>query len=200
MSDFPNREIDILALGQDMTAGMKAHPEFFGNSPIALDMLLQLQAAANATREAATDAQALSTAATAAKQDALEKFANAIKIVGRFFTATLTAQQLGLIGYPSRAQPTPLQVPAQPRSLQSLRHGDGALNLDWKPALNGGKPANYLVERRELPDGEWQQIATVFAITVDLDAQPRAKPLEYRVFAANRVGSSEASNTLSVML
>ncbi|MDD5037227.1 MAG: hypothetical protein PHE55_21070 [Methylococcaceae bacterium] len=58
--------------------------------------------------------------------------------------------------------------------------------LDWKERAEGGKPAAYLVQRREMPDGAWTLIGIAIESEITLLDQPRGKALEYRVLAVTR--------------
>jgi hypothetical protein len=107
---------------------------------------------------------------------------------------------------------------------------DGRVFLDWKAPVDGGRVSAYKMQRRQRPEGAWQNVATAIlsacrdaqAGETDLSAcgpvceqnrsgrhaqaeatlvaQPKGKELEYRIIAINKAGEGEASNTAMVVL
>jgi len=64
---------------------------------------------------------------------------------------------------------------------------------------------NYIVERREQPEGggefgPWLIVGTVLNNKINLTDQPQAVQLEYRVKAVNTTGQSNHSNIAAIVL
>ena len=124
-----------------------------------------------------------------------------------YFVAKSIYFMLEYIGWGPKAPPTPADPPGQPRNLEAVIQGAGALFLDWKaPARgSGGTVRTYVIEWREQPagDGEfgsWAQVAIALETEATLTDQPRGPQLEYRVKAVNVGGESVPSNTAAVVL
>ena len=201
MARFPNREPEIMVLAQDMATGFKANPDVFPNPPYGMDELAQWIADYTAARDANGLAQAKASEALAQKQHALETLTDGMKGLLRYAeTRADNDQQLALVGWSGRSAPAALQAPGQPRLLEVARQGEGWVSIDWKPALDGGKPAAYNVQRRQLPDGACALSAMAIDAEATLTDQPRGLALEFRVLAVNRAGTSEASNTVTASL
>jgi len=199
MARFPNRESDILVLAQDVITGFTAHPETFPNPPISLAQVAEVLATYIKSRDAAIDAQAAAMACVANKQKALDTLIADIKALLRY-AETVAPTELTKVGWAGRRPASPVQAPSPPRLLESLEHGNGAIDMDWKSGREGGRPEYYEVQRRDLPQGDWQHVATALHAEISLDNQPRNISLEYRVLAVNKTATSPASNTLSVSL
>jgi hypothetical protein len=56
------------------------------------------------------------------------------------------------------------------------------------------------VQRRERPEGAWQDVATAIETEATLVDQPKGAELEYRVIAINKSGEGSPSNTVMVVL
>jgi len=201
MARFPRREAEIRTLVQNIIAGLDGNPDF-PNPPIAPAELQGLLDNSIALKEAQVAAYAAAEQATEAEQAGNEEMIAAAKIVLRYAEDAVGGNdaKLGALGWGGRAEPTPLQVPGQPRMLESVREGAGWLVLDWKKSPDGGKAAFYRVERREASGGEWTMAGTALETEITLHNQERGKEWEYRVIAVNRVGESEASNIVTVVL
>jgi hypothetical protein len=82
-----------------------------------------------------------------------------------------------------------------------LRQGAGWLTLDWKKPVDGGAPASYKIERRDLTDGgAWTLVGIAIETEVTLNNQKRGKELEYRIIAVNKAGEGEPGNTVTALL
>lgn len=201
MARFPLREADIVVLAQELIGGFTHHTEVFPSPPIGPGELGRYLDGYSAARDAVTDAEAKLRDANAAKQAALDTLTDKMKFALRYAEhAVADDQQLALVGWSGRREPTPLQVPGQCRSLEAVRRGDGTVFLDWKEPAEGGKPALYQIERRELPEGAWAIAGTAIDSEITLTDQPRGKSLEYRVYAVNKAGGGAAGNVAEVVL
>ena len=58
----------------------------------------------------------------------------------------------------------------------------------------------YKVQRRQRPEGVWQDVATAIETELTLVDQPKGKELEYRIIAINKAGEGSPSNTVMVVL
>jgi len=60
--------------------------------------------------------------------------------------------------------------------------------------------SDYKVQRRERPEGAWQDVATAIETEATLVEQPKGVELEYRVVAINKAGEGLPSNTVMAVL
>jgi len=86
------------------------------------------------------------------------------------------------------------------RQLEAPKQGEGWVFLDWKQPAEGGRVSAYKIQRRNCPEGAWQDVATAIETESTLVEQPKGKELEYRIIAINKAGEGEASNTAMVVL
>jgi len=201
MARFPRREADIRILVQNIIAGLKDNPDF-PNPPVSPDQLQDLLDDSIDLEDAQVAALAASQQATEAKQAGNDKMISAAKSVLNYAEDAVDGNdaKLAALGWSGRAEPTPLQIPGQPRMLEAPKEGPGWLFLDWKKSPDGGKAAFYRVERRELSAEEWMMVGTALETEITLNNQERGKEWEYRVIAVNKAGESEASNTVTAVL
>lgn len=201
MARFPTREADIRALAQNMISGLAGNADF-PDPPVASKDLQDLLNEFNTLEDAQVAAQAAAQQATEAKQAGLEKLTAAMKKDLHYAEDAVNDNdaKLAAIGWSGKAEPTPLQAPGQPRSLETAKQGAGWIVLDWKKSQDGGKAAFYQVERRELPAGAWAMAATALETEITLNNQEHGKEWDYRVIAVNKAGESGPSNTVSAVL
>jgi hypothetical protein len=201
MATFPTRESDILVLAQSIIQGLTSQSSAFPKSPFdPSELRLQLDVFLR-RRDALTALQAQAAEATAAKQEDLATLTDSMKAVLRYLEAAASSEdQLAHFGWSGRRAASPLKVPGQCRVLEAPRQGPGWVFLDWKEPADGGKPGFYLVECRELPDGDWKHALSVVESEATLTNQPRGKTLEFRVFARNKAGDGAPSNGVEVVV
>jgi len=202
MAKFPRNEAEIVALGEEVVAGLAAHAAIYPEPPVApTDLDTALAAYLNA-REAAITARAVAEAATTAKQEALRTYVADLKTVIRYAenTVDFDDDRLKLIGWAGRHARTPLEPPGQPLALEAPREGAGWIRLDWKEPSDGGAVAAYRIQRRGRPDGSWLDVGSALRSEITLESQERGKEWEYRVIAINKAGASEPSNTVMAVL
>jgi len=202
MARFPRKEAEVKALAQNIVTGLTANPADYPAPPITpvdlqalLDSFITLcddQVAALAAAEQATETKSagIEELITAMKAD-LRYAEDAVN----FDDAKLTA-----LGWGGMAAATALEVPGQPRSLESPRQGEGWIFLDWKKPADGGAVAAYKIERREQPTGTWMLISMAIESETTLNNQERGKDWEYRIIATNKAGESIPSNTVAAVL
>lgn len=201
MARFPTREADIRTLAQNMIAGLDGNADF-PDPPVASKDLQDLLTAFNALEDAQVAAQAAAQQTTEAKQTGLDTLTAAMKKDLNYADDAVNGNdaKLAALGWSGKADPTPLQAPGQPRSLETAKEGPGWLSLDWKKSSDGGKAAYYRIERRELPGGAWAMTSTALETEITLNNQERGKEFEYRVIAVNKAGESGPSNTVTAVL
>lgn len=201
MARFPKREADIRTLVQNIIAGLADNPDF-PDPPFTPAQLQTFLDNVIALEDAQVAAQAAAQQATEAKQAGIDEMVSAAKSVLNYAEDAVHGNdaKLAALGWGGRAEPTPLQVPGQPRSLEAVKEGPGWLVLDWKKSKDGGKAAFYRVERREASGGEWTMVGTALDAEITLNNQKRGKEFEYRVIAVNKAGESAASNVVQAVL
>ncbi|MBU1320465.1 MAG: fibronectin type III domain-containing protein [candidate division Zixibacteria bacterium] len=202
MARFPRTEAEILALAQEMAVGLAANVAIYPAPPVStIDLTTALSDYTNA-KNAAVAAQAAAEQATTDKDVALEDLTDALKTDIRYAenTVDFDDDKLKLIGWAGRAASTALELPGQPRLLETVQQGEGWVMLDWKAPSEGGKPSAYKVMRRERPSGEWADEATAVLTEITLVNRDRSKEWEYRIVATNKVGDGPASNTVMAVL
>jgi len=202
MARFPLKEAEILALANDMAAGLAANAATFPAPPVAPADLQTAMGAYITARDAAVAATAAAEQATAAKNEALQALTDDMKADLRYAETTVNYDddQLKLIGWGGRAAKTSLEAPGQTRSLEAPREGEGWVFLDWKEPVDGGAVAAYKIQRRLRPDGPWSDAGMAIDSEITLTNQERGKEWEYRVLAVNKAGEGEPSNTVMAVL
>lgn len=199
---FPKTEAEIIALAQNMIAGLPENPNF-PSPPISSSDLQNLLTAAIGLSDAQVMAQAAAKQATDAKQAGFAALITAMKTILHYAEDAVHGDdaKLAELGWGGKSAPHPLQAPGQPRLLEVRQQGAGQLLLDWKKSADGGAAASYKIERRELTEGgTWALAGMSIDIEVMLYNQERGKELEYRVIAVNHAGESASSNTVTAVL
>ncbi|WP_446009823.1 fibronectin type III domain-containing protein [Candidatus Electrothrix sp.] len=199
---FPNTEAKVIALAQKIIAGLRDNPNF-PDPPVSPDQLQARLDKLLQSREAQVQAMAAAKQATDTKQADLDDTTTDMKSILNYADDAVHGDdaKLSELGWGGRAEPHALQVPGQPRLLEVPEQGTGWLILDWKKPADGGSPASYKIERRELAeDGTWALAGIAIETEVTLNNQERSKELEYRVIAINKTGEGEPSNTVTAVL
>jgi hypothetical protein len=199
---FPKTESEIMALVQNIISGLANNPNFPSPpvSPAALQA--RLDAAVNSSNNQIM-AQAAAKQATDTKQADFDALIADVKTVLHYAEDAVHDDdaKLSALGWGGRSAPHALQVPGQPRLLEVLRQGAGWLTLDWKKPADGGAPASYKIERRDLTEGgAWTLAGISIETEVTLNNQKRGKELEYRIIAVNKAGEGEPGNTVTALL
>ena len=202
MPRFPKKEADIVALAEQLYAGLRANVAIYPRPPVRTLFLRWNTMKYLSFRDTAMAKQAFAQAATATKDEVLADLVDSMKDDIRYAenTVDFDDDKLKLIGWAGRKTATALAIPGQARLLEAPRQGEGWVFLDWKKPADGGRPAAYKVMRRERPAGLWEEVATAVITEATLVEQPRGKELEYRIVAVNRAGDGEPSNTAMVVL
>ena len=202
MARFPDREAEIVALAEQLYAGLQVNAAIYPRPPIRTLFLRWKTNKYMSLRDTAMAKQAAAEQATAAKDDVLADLVDAMKDDLRYAENTVDYddEKLKLIGWAGRKAAAPLAVPGQARLLEAPKQGEGWVFLDWKKPADGGRPSAYKVMRRQRPAGPWEDVATAILTEVTLVDQTRAKELEYRIIAINKTGEGPPSNTVMAVL
>jgi hypothetical protein len=199
---FPKTESQIRALAQNIISGLTDNPNF-PSPPISPKDLQELLNAAVSSSDAQVQAQAAAKQATDTKQADFDALITAMKTELHYAEDAVHDDdaKLSELGWGGRSAPHALQVPGQPRLLEVLRQGAGWLTLDWKQPADGGAPASYKIERRNVTESStWTLAGMAIDIEATLNDQEHGKEWEYRVIAVNKAGESGPSNTVTAVL
>jgi len=202
MARFPRSQAEIQALAQNLITGLTANAADFPAPPVApLDLQALLDSFLTLCDQQVA-AQAAAEQATATKAAGLEELVTAMRTDLRYAEDAVNYDdaKLTALGWGGKADPTALELPGQPRSLEAPRQGEGWIFLDWKQPSDGGAVAAYKIERRERPSGDWLLIGMAIETESTLNNQDRGKDWEYRVIATNKTGESTPSNTVAAVL
>jgi hypothetical protein len=202
MANFPSREAEVLALAQELGAGLTTHTDIYPAPPISPTALGTVVGDYIEAKDAAVAAQATAEQAIAAKDEALQALVDDMKADLRYAENTVDYDdaKLKLLGWGGRKAKTSLVPPGQARSLEAPREGEGWIYLDWKEPAEGGKVAAYRIERRQRPEGPWGDIAMAMESEATLADQQRGIEWEYRIVAVNKAGEGTPSNTVMAVL
>jgi hypothetical protein len=202
MASFPRTEAEIIALAQNIAAGLRDRSDVFPAPPAdSNNIALRINDFLNA-QQTAIAAQATAQAAVDTKDAALDALTSEMRVVLRYAEQTTNGDdaKLKLLGWGGRATSNALQPAGQCRALEAPRQGDDWLFRDWKEPVDGGKVAAYKVQRRERPSGTWSDVTTALASEATLVDQQRGTDFEYRVVAINKAGEGLPSNSVAVVL
>jgi len=202
MSKFPDDEAKILALGYEIVDGLTANTDTYPAPPLEPTVIKASMDEYVTARDTIVATQAALKQAVADKEAILTRLTDQMKKSLRYAENTVNYDdaKLRLIGWSGRKSKSPLAVPGQVRSLHIRSQGEGWISFTWKKPSDGGKPATYRIERREVGVEEWILAETVIEQTTTLRNQVRGKALEYRVVAMNKAGEGDESNTVTVTL
>ena len=202
MARFPRTESEVKALAQNIVTGLAANPADYPTPPITSVDLQALLVSFITLCDDQVAALAAAEQATETKASGLEELVTAMKADLRYAEDAVNFDdpKLTALGWGGMAAATALEVPGQPRSLESPRQGEGWIFLDWKKPADGGAVAAYKIERREQPTGTWMLVNMAIESEATLNNQERGKDWEYRIIATNKAGESIPSNTIAAVL
>ncbi len=202
MATFPRTEPEIIALAEEMIAGLTANPTVYPAPPVDIAALTHARDTYLTARNDAVAARAAAEEATGVKDTICGFLIESMKSDLRYAENTVNFDdaKLKLIGWSGRKARTQLEPPGQSRSLEAPRQGEGWVFLDWKAPTDGGKPSAYRVTRRERPAGPWADVATAIETEITLVDQTRGIEFAYRIIAINKAGEGQPSNTVIVVL
>jgi hypothetical protein len=202
MASFPRTDSEIAALALMLVEGLKQAPEDFPNPPVAPSKLQAALDAFDAATSAVVAAKAVVSEKQAAKAEARDILVDRMKADLRYAEVAVRdrPEQLTQVGWGSRRPGTKLAPPGEVRDIAIKAEGDTWIVLAWKPPVDGGGVAAYVVERRRSDGGSFEYIATVVATEHRAVDQPRGIEFDYRVVALNRAGRGAASGMVTAVL
>jgi hypothetical protein len=202
MPTFPRNQADISALADTMAAGITSQPAWFPHGDAAA-----IETAAADFRAAATELQ---DALAAVRNAAAKKLRAQQALTSRMrcqlalcqVDCTGEAERLSAIGWGPRREKRPAAGPGQVTDVTALVSGadNELVSLAWRKPIAGGKPSDYLVERRTATAEAWQIVATPYTEEATLKGQASMTPLEYRIIARNTAGEAAASAPVTIIL
>jgi hypothetical protein len=194
-----------MALAEWLVIGFTNNSALFPALPVSRMMLIAKKSIFRTKRSETIAAHAAAESAIADKDTAIEELIDALKSDIRYAenTVDFDDDKLKLIGWSGNQTPTALAPPGEVRQLEAPKQGEGVggwVFLDWKQPAEGGRVSGYKVQRRERPEGAWQEVSTAIETESTLVDQPKKTELEYRVIAINKSGEGSPSNTVMAVL
>jgi hypothetical protein len=202
MARFPKKEAEIAALAEQLYRGLLDNNPTFPQPPVHPMLLRMKKLTYQSRHNNFMAARAAAEQSIADKDTALEELINALKSDIRYAenTVNFDDDKLKLIGWSGKDTPTALAPPGETRQLEAPKQGDGWVFLDWKAPADGGKVSAYKIQRRNRPEGTWQEVGTAIETESTLVDQPKGAELEYRIIAINKSGEGSPSNTVMMVL
>jgi len=202
--EFPNRELEVIQLAQDMSKGLTANPEVFTAPPTSAQAIDEAIAAYHTARDSHLSARTAARNGTVAKKNAFDTLSTMLRGNLRYAEglAATNAGVLELVGWAAPRKPVRNErfAPGQVSSLEVGREGAGWVALAWQEPFEGGTVAAYRVQRRRLGERDWVDVGTAIYTAVKLDRQETGVELEYQVIGVNAAGEGPASNIIRVVL
>jgi hypothetical protein len=202
MARFPTKEAEIAELAERLYRGLLDNNPTFPQPPVHPMLLRMRKLTYQSRHNTFMAANAAAEQSITDKDTALEELIDALKSDIRYAETVVNFDddKLKLIGWSGNQTPTALIPPGEVRQLEAPKQGEGWLFLDWKQPAEGGKVSAYKIQRRERPEGAWQEVGTAIETEATLVDQPKGKELEYRIIAINKSGDGPPSNTVMVVL
>ena len=202
MGQFPEREMDVVKLGEDMHQGLTNNPGVFPNPPVSPPDLLTALLGYIGKHDAAVAAYAAAEQATTDKDASFVELVDLIKDNLTYCRNTVDDDddKMKLVGSSGRKPPTPLEKPGETRALHIVDQGPARISLDWKAPTDGGKPSAYSIQRRAAGTHDWLDAGMAVITEATLFNQPTGAALEYHVIAVNKAGQGKASGIVDATL
>lgn len=199
MPRFPKSEPEIIALAQQIVTGMANNP-LFANAPMTSGAFQTKLEDFTAKRDEIFVDEAALSEKYDDKEDLKFDLTETMKQLIGFLQAMSNndPSEMASIGIGADS-PRISAAPSQPRTLEIVSQTNAEVKLDWKNPSQGNVSA-YRVERREMPNGDWQICFSGKESEAALVNQPKGKELEYRAIAFNANGDSPPSNTVTLTL
>jgi len=202
VATFPRTEADIIALADQIIAGLTAHPDVFPSPLTDPRELAELRATFWQARDKAGDAEVAAKEATLEKRAALKRLVLAMKRELRDAENKThrDGTKLSLIGWGAPRPVQRLEPPGQAMSLEILHEGPDWIGLRWSKPKDGGKVANYNLMRCRRGDSKGVLAGTALLPSAILEDQERGVEWQYWVVAVNRAGKGPESNRVEAVL
>lgn len=200
MPRFPKSEAEIISLANAMITGLKAHLDDFPNPPVKPEEIERKLSVFLVAKDGNIAKHALATEASILKNNTQEELTIDLRHIIQFAERLKNKEKWPLIGWSAQTESTPLQAPGQARNLVAIGRGDDWLSFTWDVPAEGGKPAVYHLQSRELTDPNWSLTATAFITEITLNNITRGITFEYRIEAANKQGLGAVSNSIAIVL
>ena len=202
MPKFPNAEMDVMKLADDIMKGLSNNPMVFPNPPTTAAQLAGELAALIQAHDDAVAKSAAAEEATTLKNDLLAALALKMRDDLRYceITVNYDDDKLKLVGWGGRADPTPLKKPHQCTDFHATEEGAGWIAFAWETPQKGGKVGSYRILSRDHGANAWNLAEASFETSARLKNQPQGKSLDYCVVASNKAGQSPESNIVTAVL
>jgi hypothetical protein len=202
MPVFPKKEAEVAELTERLYRGLLDNNAVFPAPPIHPMVLKTRKLIYQSRHNTFMAARAAAEQSIADKDAALVEIIDALKSDIRYAETVVNYDddKLKLLGWSGKDTPTALIPPGEVRQLEAPKQGEGWVFLDWKAPADGGRVSAYKIQRRQRPEGAWQDVATAIETESTLVDQPLKTELEYRVIAINKAGIGQPSNTVMVVL
>jgi len=202
MARFPKKEAEIAELAERLYRGLLDNNPTFPQPPVHPMLVRMRKLIYQSRRNTFLAARAAAEQSIADKDAALEQLIDALKSDIRYAETVVNFDddKLKLLGWSGKDTPTALAPPGQVRQLEAPKQGAGWVFLDWKQPAEGGRISAYKIQRRQRPEGAWQDVATAIETEATLVEQPKGAELEYRIIAINKSGEGSPSNTVMAVL
>ena len=201
MANFPKAEAKILKLARLVIEGLRAAPADYPNTPVSADELEALLDEVEADVIGAAAAKAAYREQHVRKDKSLHRLTRSMKSVLGMAEVMSHRQpeRLVRLGWGPRRKRKPLQAPGEVRDIKLEAQGENYVLLSWKPPVDGGAVAAYIIQRKR-NGAPWQDLGSCTHTHSILDHQPRGVELEYRVYALNKAGVGSPSATVRAVL
>jgi hypothetical protein len=205
MARFPTKEAEIAELAERLYRGLLDNNAIFSQPPVHPILIRMRKLTYQSRHNTFMAVRAAAEQKIADKDTALENLIDALKSDIRYAenTVNFDDDKLKLLGWSGNQTPTALAPPGEVRQLEAPKQGAGVggwVFLDWKQPVEGGKVSAYKIQRRNRPEGAWQDVSTAIETESTLVDQPEKTELEYRVIAINKAGDGSPSNTVMAVL
>ncbi len=202
MARFPKKEAEIAELAERLYRGLLDNNPIYPQPPVHPILIRMRKLTYQSRHNNFMAANAAAEQSITDKDTAIEELIDALKSDIRYAenTVNFDDDKLKLIGWSGKETPTALAPPGEVRQLEASKQGDGWVFLDWKAPADGGRVSAYKIQRRQRPEGAWQEVGTAIETESTLVEQSKAVELEYRVIAINKAGVGSPSNTVMVVL
>jgi hypothetical protein len=199
---FPERELEIIRLAEDVAKGFAEQRQDFPAPPFSAEEIGQRLSTYQAAREVAQQDRAREARSFALKNEALRAVVEAAKAAIKYAESMAGREpaKLRMLGWgPRRSPGSNAAVPGQVATLAISEQGKTWIALAWRQPFDGGRVSAYRVQRRK-PGGEWVDVGTSLGTDITLSGQDAGAELEYQVLAINKAGAGPASNIVRAVL